>query len=439
MGRCIHRSTKEGPRSHPVRARTIILASFLIAVSGALPTPVGAQSSVKKYEAQEIQRREQLRRQREAYEQSEIQRREQARRQQGAKEAAKRAATEAEAQRMRERDAYIKKEYGDIIERFRTFSSQLIVKCSETSVQLYLGDSSVTGKLYQVNSRNQITSETSIYIKEFEQNYDPINIANRGVVEKLTLVSFNEISGGETYTDGDYVSSFSRSNPHPIEGARIQIEVRPKYSDDDKEFFVSLFRLQIGHPSMGSGNGEPFRQMPVARYQQDPSSFDTNVSDEIENFVRTGESNLPIAKQYCVDQNSLRTVNKYRIPEKSKVIYGWSVKEFEEAGDYGDFPPSYRREPNLPPVAINDRSTSIGYPSRALQQELQGIVEFELLITADGRVENCTISRSSGSILLDAETCKAVKNTYRYIPATNDQGRPAAAYTTGRINWRLPK
>jgi hypothetical protein len=415
-----------------VRVRTIISASLLVAGSGALHEPTRAQSGVKKYEAQEIQRREQLRRQKASYERAELERREQARRQQEAQEASKKAAAEAEAQRMREQNAYIKEKYGDIIERFRTFSNQLIVKCSETSIQLYLGNSSYTGKLYQVNSGNQITSETSIYMKEFQQNYDPVNIANRGVVEKLSLVSFNEISGGETYTDGDYVSSFPRSNPHEIEGAMIQIEVRPKYSDNDKEFFVSLFRLELGHPAMGSGNGEPFRQMPASNYQ-DPSSFDVDVSDEIENFVRTGEGNLPIADQACVDPNSLRTVNKYGTPKKSKLIYGWSVKEFAEDDYVKPYPPLYKTSDiNRKPTLRNELQVSHH------MSQTPGLKIFNLAVNELGDVLSCERINKSyteddvgiSEKNRDRWSCDGIKNKAKFVPATDSMGRPVASSYT---------
>jgi protein TonB len=78
------------------------------------------------------------------------------------------------------------------------------------------------------------------------------------------------------------------------------------------------------------------------------------------------------------------------------------------------------------------------YPSVALRARQQGLVAFTLAIGPTGRVENCTVAQSSGSIALDTATCSILRRRARYFPARDAHGNAVADTARGRIKWALP-
>ena len=62
------------------------------------------------------------------------------------------------------------------------------------------------------------------------------------------------------------------------------------------------------------------------------------------------------------------------------------------------------------------------YLASAKRDGESGIVHFRLLVGADGRVTNCTISRTSGSPALDNRTCRLMRA--RFTPALDLSGNP---------------
>ena len=78
------------------------------------------------------------------------------------------------------------------------------------------------------------------------------------------------------------------------------------------------------------------------------------------------------------------------------------------------------------------------YPASALAQREQGRVAFTLDVRPDGRVQGCTITRSSGSAALDSATCALMVRRARFTPATGIDGEPVPGRIAGEIWWKLP-
>lgn len=78
------------------------------------------------------------------------------------------------------------------------------------------------------------------------------------------------------------------------------------------------------------------------------------------------------------------------------------------------------------------------YPASALRARESGRVEFRLDVGLTGRVEGCTITRSSGSSALDSTTCRLMRSRARFTPARDAQGNPALARYPGAVTWKLP-
>ena len=78
------------------------------------------------------------------------------------------------------------------------------------------------------------------------------------------------------------------------------------------------------------------------------------------------------------------------------------------------------------------------YPSSALRREEQGTVSMRITVGANGRVEACAVTGSSGSSALDQAACRGMQRYARYNPALNAAGNPISSTTNQSIRYVLP-
>lgn len=107
--------------------------------------------------------------------------------------------------------------------------------------------------------------------------------------------------------------------------------------------------------------------------------------------------------------------------------------------------------PPPPPPAVSERPNPVprgnpgnwananDYPSRALREEREGSTGFRVTVNADGRVENCTITRSSGHDDLDEATCKNITRRARFRPALDPNGREISGSWSSTVRWQIPE
>lgn len=79
------------------------------------------------------------------------------------------------------------------------------------------------------------------------------------------------------------------------------------------------------------------------------------------------------------------------------------------------------------------------YPREALRAKQQGIVRVALLVGPDGRVQSCSLIRSSGTRLLDDAACTLLLRRTRFDPALDAQGQPTYAQKRQNVMWLLPE
>ena len=83
------------------------------------------------------------------------------------------------------------------------------------------------------------------------------------------------------------------------------------------------------------------------------------------------------------------------------------------------------------------RIVNDGYPSRAISRGIEGVVGVSVVVGTNGRVESCSVTRSSGESGLDSGACDAMGRYARYNPALNDAGQPISGRDTLSIDFRL--
>jgi len=108
-------------------------------------------------------------------------------------------------------------------------------------------------------------------------------------------------------------------------------------------------------------------------------------------------------------------------------------------------PPPPVPTPTFEPVAARPSNnpgswvTQTDYRSSWISRDYAGTVGFRVSVGAGGKVENCSVTKSSGVSALDEATCQLVSRRARFDPAKNDQGRAVAGSYTGAVRWQIPE
>lgn len=71
--------------------------------------------------------------------------------------------------------------------------------------------------------------------------------------------------------------------------------------------------------------------------------------------------------------------------------------------------------------------TEDDYPIPWISQGKSGIVAMRLPVGSHGRIDRCTVTRSTGSEALDERSCELLRARARCYPARNAKGRKVAA------------
>ncbi|WP_425228784.1 energy transducer TonB [Sphingomonas sp.] len=90
---------------------------------------------------------------------------------------------------------------------------------------------------------------------------------------------------------------------------------------------------------------------------------------------------------------------------------------------------------DVPPRRIGGRIRDSDYPLEAGEQGISGTVGVRFVVDEQGRVPRCSITRSSGSRLLDDTTCRLIEQRYRFRPGHDAQGRPFASTIVENETW----
>lgn len=93
----------------------------------------------------------------------------------------------------------------------------------------------------------------------------------------------------------------------------------------------------------------------------------------------------------------------------------------------------------VPPRPLSALVSPDDYPSRAIANRQSGTVRFQLDVSPAGRVDGCTILRSSLSNILDASTCRLMQSRARFTPARGADGKAIAERVEDEISWVIPR
>jgi protein TonB len=121
-----------------------------------------------------------------------------------------------------------------------------------------------------------------------------------------------------------------------------------------------------------------------------------------------------------------------RRPSRSPLATGGAAPRGEDPGAPAAMPAA------TPARLISGAVSNDDYPAEALRSGAQGSVAARITIGPAGRVNSCSIERSSGNAMLDSVTCRLFQVRYRFAPARDARGNPVSESRTQVLTWRLP-
>ena len=90
---------------------------------------------------------------------------------------------------------------------------------------------------------------------------------------------------------------------------------------------------------------------------------------------------------------------------------------------------------NEVPATFDAKACKAEYPKAALMNEEQGVVSMKFLVSADGKVLESKLDKTSGFKNLDKAALSAV-SACKFKPGTKD-GKPDTTWTKVDYNWSL--
>ena len=102
-------------------------------------------------------------------------------------------------------------------------------------------------------------------------------------------------------------------------------------------------------------------------------------------------------------------------------------------------PPRFSAKGASPKGRPGDWATDNDYPTSAMREGKQGVTGFRVSVGPDGRVTDCSVTRSSGSPELDDTTCKLITRRARFAPAMDGDGKPTTGTYSSSVRWQIPK
>lgn len=92
---------------------------------------------------------------------------------------------------------------------------------------------------------------------------------------------------------------------------------------------------------------------------------------------------------------------------------------------------------NIPPVQIGGRLRFEDMPADLRAVGEARVVSVRYRVNIDGRVSDCTVTRSSGNQTLDAITCARIEKRFRFRPSRDGDGNKVSAIVVQTHEWRV--
>lgn len=164
----------------------------------------------------------------------------------------------------------------------------------------------------------------------------------------------------------------------------------------------------------------------------DPQQPTSNRSDPIEQTVTT----IPRPdSDYTFELDNTDPIGT--LPGLDDGLTGFDPLDFQ----IDPVPPA----PRFNPVSASPRGnpgrwiTDSDYRGSWINRGYSGVAGFALEIGANGRVNDCRITASTGHAALDAATCRLLTDRAQFNPAKDTSGNSVAGTYRSSVNWKIPE
>jgi periplasmic protein TonB len=93
-------------------------------------------------------------------------------------------------------------------------------------------------------------------------------------------------------------------------------------------------------------------------------------------------------------------------------------------------------------LAVSATSTAtaqgIDYPIRAIREGREGTTHIAFTVGTDGRARDCVVTKSSGSVDLDAASCRMHVERRSFEPVKDEAGNAVEGRFATQVNWKIP-
>lgn len=100
--------------------------------------------------------------------------------------------------------------------------------------------------------------------------------------------------------------------------------------------------------------------------------------------------------------------------------------------------PGYRGKAAPQPVGSwEDWVSNADYPLDAWRKREAGLVQYDIAVDAQGKAAGCTITYSTATPELEAQTCRSLLERARFKPAEDKDGTPRPSVYPGEFMWEV--
>lgn len=78
------------------------------------------------------------------------------------------------------------------------------------------------------------------------------------------------------------------------------------------------------------------------------------------------------------------------------------------------------------------------YPNDLLAKGEQGLVQFRMVVAADGKAAQCLVQESTRPLGFDKAVCAALMRRARFKPALDKDGKPIASFWRSSVRFQIP-
>ena len=171
-------------------------------------------------------------------------------------------------------------------------------------------------------------------------------------------------------------------------------------------------------------------QVSIEKVWAESDAYDVNPDPDGDGYALSNEVFSAASRL----QNCLHLKRRAELSDPENVVDAYAPDQGSVADEV------IAEDLSSPPVKVRGSApwfTENDYPIRAMREQRQGVVTYDVTVGADGKVLGCQASGPVGSADLEEATCAAIMARARFEPAKDAAGNPVVGEYSGKTTWAL--